>query len=371
MPVRNGRVNSTCGVIDDFGSQGANRNARDRNYVELTSSFALTSNSLDSDPGDTAFGGSVVSMHPNPIKSFRARGLDLIPFWKMAWRKWITFQTISRKQIDGPASQETYLDRWSAIQSAAQKSRDLHFMTASFWKMESLGADYCRQPPGGNTLCDPRLPLEVRPIAHTGLGVAAVEVGEFDPARITRTIDSLANPNFRLFAYESLGAVLGVYQMPVPKNLLGLKRLRRPEPERFINFFPAEIQRLISNGYGRILYFNSLDLVSAVRSIARRRFLQAPAAIQGMAFAYAMVNSSDLWVVLETGCGFEDSELRTAFQNGLIYALEFWEWAWPGWLRSLNPPSARSAALIAIAQQEIDSGLARGELGAFVVGNHG
>ena len=312
-----------------------------------------------------------MSTQPNQIKSFRSRGLNLIPFWKMGWRKWVTFQTISRREIDGPASQETYLGRWSAIQTEAQKSDDLHFKTASFWKMESLGAVYCRQPPEGNTLHDPRLPLEVRPIAHTGLGVAAAEVGEFDPTRITRTIESLASPDFRLFAYESLGAVLGVYAIPLPKSLLGLKPLRRPEPEGFINSFPGEIQRLISNGYGRILYFNSLDLVSAVWSIARRRFLQAPAAIQGVAFAYAMVNSSDLWVVLETGGGFEDSELRLAFRNGLIYALEFWEWAWPGWLRSLKPPSARSAELIAIAQQEIDSSLARGVLGAFVVGNCG
>lgn len=311
-----------------------------------------------------------MSTQSNQTQFIRARGLDRIPLWKAAWRKWITFQHVSHKRLEGPHTQENFIARWTEIQNAAWRTKEVADMTVAFWKMESIGAVYGSQPPRGGTMNDPRLPMEIRPIAHTGMGVAAVEVGEFDPDRITQRIESLANPNFRLFAYESLGAMLGVHEMAVPKSWIGLKTLRRPQPENFIGFFSPEIQWLISHGYGRLLYFNSPTISSGLLKLASRPFLQAPAAVQGMAFAYAMVNHGDLWVVLETGSGFEDPELRSAFRNGLIYALEFWEWAWPGFLRTLNPTSAGTAELIAVAQQEVDSSLARGMLVAFGVGRN-
>jgi hypothetical protein len=242
-------------------------------------------------------------------------------------------------------------------------------MTIALWKMESLGAAYGRRPPSGGSLSDPRLPLEIRPISHVGMGVAAVETAGFDPSRLTALIESLADPGFRLFAYESLGAMLGVYAMPVPMALVGLRPHHRPEPRVFIDSFSPEIQRLLSHGYGRILYFNSLDLATAARRIADRSYLDLATAVHGMAFAYAMVNHQDFWLVLETGGGFSDAELRMAFRNGLVYALEFWEWAAPGFLRSLQPQSRRSAELIENAQHEIDTSLARKVLPAFRVEN--
>ena len=298
---------------------------------------------------------------------FQARHLDRIPIWKTGWRKWVTFQEVSSSKGAGPYSQEEFLARWSAIQNTAWRSKSPREMTIAFWKMESLGSAYGEAPPPGSTLSDPRLPTEIRPIAHTGLGVAAVEVGCFDPGRISERIDSLADPNFRLFAYESLGAMLGAYEVPLPKSLVGLKPLRRPEPRAFISYFEPEIQRLISVGYGRILYFNSLDTTQAIRRIGDRPFLEPFAAVQGVAFAYAMVNHLDFWVVLDTDGEFADPRLRIAFRSGLIYALEFWEWEAPGFLRSLHPPSRRSAELIRVAQMEIDACRARGRLNAFLV----
>jgi len=310
-----------------------------------------------------------VSTVPRSIRSIQARGLDRIPIWITGWRKWITFSYVSQLKTAGPFSQQEFIARWSVIQSSAWRSKDLREMTIGFWKMESLGAAYGRRPPAGGTLSDPNLPIEIRPIAHDGMGVAAVEVSGFDPAKITERIESLAHPSFRLFSYESIGAMMGVYEMPVPKALVGLEPHRLPEPRGFIRFFSPEIQRLISHGYGRILYFNSMDMASALRRIAERSYLDLPTAVHGMAFAYAMVNHLDFWLVLETGGEFEDAELRAAFRNGLVYALEFWEWETPGFLRSLQPRSKRSAELIENAQQEIDASLARGVLSAFLVEN--
>ena len=240
-------------------------------------------------------------------------------------------------------------------------------MTRGFWKMESLGAAFGRRPPAGATLNDPRLPVAVRPITHNGMGVGVVGAAGFHPDKILATIESLSHPDYRWFAYESIGAMLGVYEVPFPKVLIGLQPHRRPEPGGFVRAFSPEIQRLISSGYGRITYFNSLDLGASVRKIAAQPFLDVPTALQGIAFAYAMVNHIDFWLVLETGDGFEDPRMAAAFRNGLVYALKYWEWETPGFLRSLKPRSARSAELIAAAQREIDASLSVGFLGAFVV----
>jgi hypothetical protein len=281
----------------------------------------------------------------------------------------VTFLTISGSKEAGPFSQEEFLSRWAVIQQSAARSKDLREMTTGFWKMESLGAAYGATPPPGGTLQDPNLPVEVRPIVHTGMGVAAVEVGNFDPGLISRRIESLAHPDFRLFAYESMGAMLGAYEVPFPKRLLKLKPLQRPRPEEFIRRFPSEIQRLISVGYGRILYFNHVSISAALHAVLARPFLDPCAAVLGVAFAAAMINHLDFWRVLETEGEFREPEWEAAYRDGLIYALEFWEWEAPGFLRSLRPSGHRSAELIAAAQREVDHCLRRGYLNAFLLEN--
>jgi hypothetical protein len=299
--------------------------------------------------------------------TIQARDLDLIPLWKTAWRKWLGFRAVAQKGKEVKLSQDDFINQWSQIRNDVQQSKTTGEKTATLWKLEGLGVTYAKQAPHENTLSDPRLPLEVRPIVHVGMGAGSVEVGQFDPAKITELIESLANPSFRLFPYESLGAMLGIYEKSLPRIMLGLKPLVRPEPQGFIKHFPAEIQRLISHGYGRLLYFNSLDLAGTVRNIAARSFLEPAAAIQGMAFGYTMVNNEDLWTVLETGDGFADPALKTAFRKGLTYGLEFWEWETPGFLGTLKPPSKLSGQLIDIALQEVAASRARGALAPFLV----
>ena len=299
--------------------------------------------------------------------TIQAHNLDLIPLWKTGWRKLLAFQTVSQKKMEGQLSQEEYISRWTAEQKLAQAGSDAAARTTGLWHMESLGVTYAKQPPKGKTLNDPTLPPECRPIVHVGMGAGSVEVANFDPAKITEMIESLSNPNFHLFPYESLGAMLGVYEKSLPRIMLGLKPLNRPEPQGFIKFFAPEIQRLISHGYGRLLYFNSTNIAATVKAIAARSFLQAPAAVQGMSFGYTMVNNADLWTVLETGTGFEDPALKAAFRNGILYGLEFWEWESPGFLRTLKPPNKNSSEMIDIALQDIEVSRARGYLAPFWV----
>lgn len=296
-----------------------------------------------------------------------ASDLDLIPVRKTGWRKLVAFRAVSQKKIEGVLSQEEYISRWSAIQKEAARSNDMSVRTAALWKMESLGVTYGKLAGPTSTLNDPRVPVEVRPVIHVGMGGGVTEVCNFDPGKITSMIERLSNPDYHWFPYEQQGAMLGVYEKSLPRIMLGLKALDRPDPAQFINSFPPEAQRLISHGYGRLIYFNSMNLATAFQNIVKRPFLQVPAAVQGMAFGYAMVNHLDLKLLLETGDRFQDPGLARAFNNGLIYALMFWEWETPGFLKSLQASDTRQAGLIRIAQQQVDSGRARGALPAFHV----
>lgn len=308
---------------------------------------------------------------PNP-----SRNVDPIPIWTAWWRKLITIRAVSDEESGKPLSQQEFIARMSAIQSKAAQTTDMGVKTASFWKMEKLAASFFKQAQSGNTLSDPRLPVEIRPIAHCGMGIGAVEAANFDPFKITSAIESFSHPQYRLFAYEGSGAMLALYELDMfgivarSFSLLGLvplAPLHRPAGEKFVTFFPAEIQRLIAHGYGRLLYFKNNNIAGAIRDATRPRWLDTSACVQGIAFAYAMVNNDDLDRVLQAGRGLDDPELKRSFENGLIYALEFWEWMAPGFLSLLRPATAYHADMIRIAQEEIDSVRARGVLGAFIV----
>ena len=308
--------------------------------------------------------GRYNAVSPAPANNMK---VDLIPLWRTAWRKMVAFRTVSQKKLEGPLTPEALIARIAAIQKEAAQSSDIHAKTAAMWKMESLGVTFAKHAPPGATLDSPELPAEACPIAHVGMGAGSVEVSEFDPDRISRMIDSLAHRHYRLFGYESLGAMLGVYEKATPRVMLGLKPLNRPPDAPFIQAFPPEVQRLIAHGYGRLLYFNSKDIRSTLRNIMKRQFLQPAAAVQGMAFGYTMVNHNELDTVLETGDGLPDPALVKAFKAGLVYALAFWEWTTPGFLPTLRFSSPRASELVAIAREEIASARQHGALRPFVV----
>ena len=214
--------------------------------------------------------------------------------WQASWRKLVAFQTVKQDKLVALLRPGEMLDRIAATRAEATLSAGVAVKTKALWKMESLGVTFGRHAESGDSLADARLPAEACPIAHVGMGGAAVEVSNFDAGAITRRIDSLAHPDYRLFSYEQIGAMLGVYEKSVPRMMLGLKALNRPEDAPFIASFPSEVQRLISHGYGRLLYFNSKHIDEALRNIQARTFLDPRAAVQGMAFGYAMVNHEDL-----------------------------------------------------------------------------
>ncbi|MGI8785757.1 MAG: hypothetical protein ACR2L2_19150 [Acidobacteriota bacterium] len=302
--------------------------------------------------------------------------LDPIPAWKAWARKLITIRTVSGAAVAGPMAQADYVSRMSTIQQQAQRTSDMAEKTASFWKMENLSSTFLKQAQPGQSLADPALPLAIRPIAHCGMGIAAVELAAFDPQRLKSIIDSFSSPDHRLFAYEGAGAMLALYEpdffgtVTRGFSLLGLlpmSRLRLPEVSAFLQAFPQEIQLLVAHGYGRMLYFKNHNIDAAIRRAVRARVFDTGSCVQGIAFAYAMVNNSDLDRVLGAGRRIDEPLLKESFENGLVYALEFWEWMAPGFLAALRPSNPYAGVLARRAQADIDMARAGGTLAAFRV----
>jgi len=264
----------------------------------------------------------------------------------------------------------------SAIQRAAVSTRDMAVKTASFWKMENLSSAFLKQAQEGQSLRDPALPVEIRPIAHCGMGIAAVELADFSPERLKQIIEPFSRPEYRLFAYEGSGAMLALYQPDLfgwmarttgKIGLLPMADFHYPDPRAFTGAFEPEIRRLISYGFGRMLYFKHGGIGGAIRAAGQVDWLEVPQAVQGIAFAYAMVNNSDLGNVLRAGQRLQPAPAGRAFTDGLIYALEFWEWMAPGFLAGRAASNPYEAALMRAARDGVDAGLERGALAPFAL----
>ncbi len=291
----------------------------------------------------------------------------------------ITIRTVSDKNIRQRLGQRKYLQRMKEIQRKAAQTADMGIKTASFWLMENLSATFLKTAEPGESLRDPELPVEIRPISHCGMGIAAVEVADFLPARITQVIDSFSNPDYRLFAYEGSGAMLALYEPGfflagtralARFNLLPLAQLHLPDKAGFVGQFEPEIRRLIAHGYGRMLYFKNHGIGGAIRAAQRAGFLHLHPCVQGIAFAYSMVNNSDLERVISAGSSLVPRPFGAAFREGLIYALEFWEWMAPGFLQLLRVKTEFASGLVETAAAEIALCRAAGRLAPFAV-THG
>jgi hypothetical protein len=300
--------------------------------------------------------------------------IDPIPAWVAWYRKMITIRSVSNRTWRGPIGQANYLTQIAEIQQRAVATSDMAMKTSAFWKMENLSSIFLKQAQPGQTLNDPSLRVEICPIAHCGMGIAAVEMVRFDPARLAAVVDSFSHPDYRLFAYEGAGAMLALYEPDLfsamakvfgALRLLPFVPLDRPPTEPFLKSFPRQIRRLIAHGYGRMLYFKNSSIAGAIRASLRAAPLDAAASIQGVAFAYAMVNNRDLTRVFRAARNLDTANLRRPFEDGLVYALEFWEWMAPGFLLALATRLPVESHLIAAAQEEIDACRTRGYLEAF------
>jgi hypothetical protein len=284
--------------------------------------------------------------------------IESIPFHKTAWRKLVTFLKVTQKEKPTVFTPESFKRGILEVHATAQAAGELSAKTISLWKLESAGVSLVRHGTPGFDLRDPEIHAALCPILHVGLGAGAVEKAEFDWDRIQELVKLLGRPEYAGFAYESLGAMLALYEpgrIQPQRALLGLVRLERPDPAELISSLPEDVGRLISHGYGRLLYFKSKDIRAAVRAASKLPFLDLHAAVEGTAFAFSMVNNRDVAQVLETGDKLQDESMVRSFRKGLFFAILFWEWTYPGTLNSIQSDSPFSKALIKRAASFIES----------------
>lgn len=247
------------------------------------------------------------------------------------------------------------------------------------WQSEGLSTSVGKHLLPENTWKDPALPKNVLPIAHVGFGSGSTEAMLFDVDKLNALFADKCAPNYRSFSYEGIGAILRIYErgfFKVMSGALGLIPLDAPDgpnPDGFfasyLQQYPADIQRLITHGYGRIVAFSNIDIYTAIEQATAFPPARIEPAVHGCGFAFAFMNSTDLPRILEHSAIPFEPATRAAFQNGLIYSLVFFDWYSPGLLANWKPAGALETELIEHARHEADASAKRGYLLPFRLEN--
>lgn len=294
-----------------------------------------------------------------------------IPMSTGATRRVTGVRTVASGALDRAVPQDEFVQRINGYHDesatgAAEKQKTV----TGLWKSEGLSTSVGKHLLPENTLADPRLHREVLPIAHVGFGSGSTESLVFDVHKIDELFASRCAPDYRGFSYEGIGAILRIYErgfFKVMSGTLGLIRLDAPDgpdPKDFfadyLQRFPFDIQRLIAHGYGRIVAFSNMNVYRAISEITTYPAERIEPAAHGAGFAFAFMNSGDLPRILEHSAIPFDARVRSAFQNGLVYSLVFFDWYAPGLLEGWQPAGPVEADLIEHARREAAATKRRG-----------
>jgi hypothetical protein len=264
-------------------------------------------------------------------------------------------------------------------QDAAARAGDPPEVVAGLWRSEGFSTTFGKYRLPDNTLNDPAIPRESLGISHVGYGAASTEYTLFDQAKLLEIGATKCNPHYRGLYIEGIGSILRIYEPGIFKIMCGLLGLipkgAPPGPDKagffagFMQAFSAEEQRLITHGYGRLVAFSKFSVYKAIGEALELPEPRVYPCIQGIAFAFYMMNSPELPRILENSASLEDPKVRRPFQNGLVYALVFTEWFAPGFLAALRPAGKTEERLIVRAREEAAGSLRRGYTLAFDLEN--
>ena len=269
--------------------------------------------------------------------------------WRAWCRKIAVLTTVAHRRMTSAFTDEEFASRVKALTDRSLSASSLHQMIVRLWQIEGLAFRQYSQAEHVTSLkgC---LTREAGPPAHCGLGMAAVLLSEFDPVEISRFIDAAADPAFVRFSYESIGAAMAAYEPDLfgrctsALNRMGIlwkSPVSFPSnPVEFLEKIPAERRVLVAHGFGRVLYFKSHGLSSAVRKAGQKAYLSERACIRGVVGAYSLINSADLGRVLWIAEAELDPRAQSAVRGGLQNTLLLLEWTFPGCLQEVVPRAA-------------------------------
>lgn len=273
--------------------------------------------------------------------------------------------------LDCSVRQDELVKRISRYQAEATTGRVERTQAVSrLWNAEGLATTIAWHKLPENAFGDPLLPANVLPIAHVGFGSGSARFLTFDAAKLEDAFTGVCAANYREFCYEGVGAILRVYERGFFKlscealGFLPFDTPDGPEPEGFfadyLTQFPPHIRRLIAHGYGRLLAFSTSDIYDAITHATSLPQERIEPVVHGAAFAFALINMTDLPHMLRHSAVPFDPSVRAAFQNGLVYALVFLDWFAPGVVANWRSEDALEAELIDLARRELEEARQQG-----------
>ncbi|HKW99051.1 MAG TPA: hypothetical protein VJN43_15025 [Bryobacteraceae bacterium] len=305
----------------------------------------------------------------------KALSISLVP---LALRRMKGVKTVSSGAVNRGIPQTEFRETIRRYQKEASAGPlDMLKVVTGLWKSEGFSTTFGKYRLPENTLNDPQIPRESLGIAHVGYGAASTEFAHFDTGKLREIFESKAHPDYRGFAYEGTGSALRIYEPGVFKTMCGIlgliPRNAPPGPDKtgffagFFEAFPAEIQRLITHGYGRLIAFSKISVYKAIDEAATLPEKHVYPAVQGIAFAFAMMNSQEMPRLLENSNIEYPGQIRAAFQDGLVYGLMFCEWFAPGFLAGWKSQGRLEEKLVERAQTESALNLKRGYILPFAL----
>lgn len=266
-----------------------------------------------------------------------------IPLIPLALRRMNGVKTVSSGAVNRPIPQPEYREVMTRYQAEAFARRgSMLEVVRGLWRSEGFSTTFGKFRLPENTLDDPGIPRESQGIAHVGYGAACTEHALFGIAKLHEIANTKCSPLYRGFMYEGIGSILRIYEPGIFKKMCGLlgliPRNAPPGPDAtgfyagFFQGFDAETQRLITHGYGRLIAFSKLSVYKAIDEACTFPEPRVCPAVQGIAFACAMMNSEDMPRLLENSAIDYPPKVRAAFQDGFTYGLVFCEWFAPGFL---------------------------------------
>ena len=287
-------------------------------------------------------------------------------------------KTVSSGAVNRTIPQDEFVAGCARYQrgAAAQKER-MPAIVDGLWRCEGFSTTFGKYRLPENTLNDARIPREAYGITHVGYGAASTEYAEFDTAKLIEIVETRSEPNYRGFTYEGIGSILRIYEPGIFKFMCGAMGLipkgAPPGPDRtgffakFFSAYPAEVQRLITHGYGRLVAFSKLSVYAAIEEAMQLPPAFREPAVQGIAFAFAMMNAVEMPRLLENSA--IDGVARAPFQNGLVFGVAFCEWFAPGFLKTWKPTGKTEEKLLVRAVDESAKSLKRGYILPFQLEN--
>ena len=120
------------------------------------------------------------------------------------------------------------------------------------------------------------------------------------------------------------------------------------------------MQRLITHGYGRLVAFSNTSVYKALQEAMSLPADRVEPCVQGIAFAFAMVNAKEMPRLLENSDIPYSPPSRAAFQNGLVYGMIFCDWFVPGFVAQWRSQGRLEEELMERARTESARNVARG-----------